>query len=289
MRGENILMKQVKNDIKQGFAEEFIKYLLVLFTSGFLIIAFAYDICALIDAGNINADSFTFADIILYLFKGIKPFKLNANIKFELPVSYVLFNILLAFIIGDYPLKDLFGVGKNILIRCRNRSIWWFSKCIWCVAAVLLFYGIIYLMAFFITMLCGEISFVPTEIICKKKIGIDLLQGEKEVFVRELIISAVVLPVVTSMALSVLQLFLSILFSPVIGYIFVVAILVGSAFYNNQICIGNYFMVIRSDIIIEGGYNAIIGIILNLCIILFSMAVGYIIFRRKDIIKPNYV
>ena len=60
---------------------------------------------------------------------------------FEVPVLFLLINILLAVLIGGYAGGGLHGTGLNKLVRCQRRSGWWFCKCIWNVISVLGYYA----------------------------------------------------------------------------------------------------------------------------------------------------
>lgn len=65
----------------------------------------------------------------------------NQHQPFEVPVLFLLINILLAVLIGGYAAGELHGTGLNKLVRCRRRSDWWICKCIWNVISVLGYYA----------------------------------------------------------------------------------------------------------------------------------------------------
>ena len=65
----------------------------------------------------------------------------NQHQPFEVPVLFLLINILLAVLIGGYAAGELHGTGLNKLVRCQRRSDWWICKCIWNVISVLGYYA----------------------------------------------------------------------------------------------------------------------------------------------------
>ncbi len=89
--------------------------------------------------------------IFLYLIKGIAPYARTENSSFELPVLWFLYHSYFFYLIGDYPVKDLQGYGKQVFLRIADRKRWWLSKCIWIIVtaviyeALFLIVGLLYL------------------------------------------------------------------------------------------------------------------------------------------------
>ena len=283
----NSLLKQVKNDMKQGILNEYVKYVVAVIIMTFLTVDFTMSVGHGFAIGKTDTSTMSITDVLLYIFKGMKEYNPNGRTQFEMPTSYILLNFFLAFIVGNYPMKDLLGFGKNVLVRSKNRASWWLSKCIWNIVTVVSFYGILFGVILITCAIKGDFSFEPTVSICTKIIGIDISQETKYVDIGLLLISLYVLPILTSLALSMFQMAMAFITSPVISYMMIVAILLGAAFYNNQFLLGNYFMMIRNQTLLENGFHTYIAIIADCFVFVVSAVAGYLYFRKCDILEKH--
>ena len=281
------LIKQVTNDIKQGLISEYFKYLLAFGVMIFLSLSFVMSVKNGVAVNRIDTSSMTITDIFMNFFKGMKPYDPNSNSQFDMPTAYILLNVLLAFIIGNYPMNDLLGFGKNVLVRSRDRASWWISKCIWNVISVIVFYSILFIIILITCAVFGKLSFEPTVSICSKITGIDITQKTTYVDIGMLLFTLYCIPIVTSLALSMFQMTMAFITSPIISYTFIIAILVGGAFYDNPFVPGNYFMLIRNEILLKGGYHTFAAIFEDCVIFIVSVLVGYIYFKKFDIIEKH--
>lgn len=283
----NLLIKQIINDVKQGVISEYIKYIIAFAVMLFLCVSFSTSVKHGFTVNKIDSNSMTITDVILNIFKGMKPYDPASKTQFDMPTAYILLNVILAFIIGNYPMNDLLGFGKNVLVRTKNRATWWISKCIWNVISVICFYTILIVTIFVICAILGKVSFEPTISICTKITGIDITQKTHYVDIVMLIFTVYMLPILTSLALSMLQMTIAFITSPVISYMVIVAIFVGGAFYNNQLLPGNYFMILRNQTLLDGGFNTYFAILEDISIFIISALVGYIYFKKIDIIETR--
>ncbi len=224
----------------------------------------------------------SFMDCIVYVFRGMREF-IHGN-PFEVPVNYLLIIILLALFIGNYPLKDLHGFGKNVLVRSRRKSDWWLSKCIWNIATVVIFFLSIYAG---VAVRCVVSSSIFSSIgnVNADVISVMLSCNKESIYNANVIgVMVLVLPVLTGIALSLFQMTMAFLTSAVISYISIITIAIFSAYYTVWFLPGNFLMTYRYMQICENGVFLATSLIVDVVIIVVSVIVGYVYFRKYDVL-----
>lgn len=223
----------------------------------------------------------TFMDEVLYLFGGMAPYIPNSDMPFKIPATWLILHIYLAFFVGSYPVEDLNHYGKNILLRCQKRSSWWMSKYVWCMVSVLVYYAVCYVAIFGFTLFTGIISMSPTYEIQEQANEL-YLQG---IPLGEVAFAAIVLPILTSLALSMIQMVLYLWVSPVLSYVVVVSYLVLSAYFTTPFLIGNYSMIFRNKMLLNAGTSSVVCVIVDSVLIVLAIIVGNQRFKRYDILS----
>ena len=144
----------IKSDLIMGFASNKIKYIIVALFFGCRIFCITEIFLDFAEDGLIKSPSVT--DIWFNIFEGIPIYIPNNNLPFQIPFVWLMIQILVAFLIFNYPTQDLCSYGTQILIHIRNRKMWWISKCIWNICTVL-FFSVFYLLFLYIFLPCMEI------------------------------------------------------------------------------------------------------------------------------------
>ena len=98
------------------------------------------------------------------------------------------------------------------------------------------------------------------------------------------VIAAVLMPLVTLMALSMLQMALSLLVRPIVSFLVTFAILVLAVYCNLPILPGTGAMFIRSGLLLPGGISPGTGALAAGCVILLSAAAGCLRFKYTDLL-----
>lgn len=80
--------------------------------------------------------------------------------------------------VGFYPLSDLYGAGKKTLILSGSRFKWLWSKYIWTVINVIMYYAALILVLAAVTCAIGKWSTKPDDMLME--IGIDMQQFATE-------------------------------------------------------------------------------------------------------------
>ena len=281
-----ILIRQIKVDIRQGILLKWPFYLITFAISLGLTALFVVSKNNLIVQGKISG-SVSLGDAFYYMFRGMREYDPLLKKAFDIVDSFLIWNLLLAFMAGNYPVSDLKTTGKNYLVRANTRRQWWLSKCAWNVFTVLAFYMCIFAGMLIGTYLCSlftdnitwtSVIFNPE--LFKKIFLVDLQGGTQGYILAQMI----VLPVAASLAISMFQMAVSLIANAPIGYITVVTICVFSAYYMKWFLIGNGMMVYRYRDVNPNGIGILLPLLASLIIFVLSGLVGYISFRNKDIL-----
>ena len=91
----------------------------------------------------------------------------------------------------------------------------------------------------------------------------------------------------TTIAICLVQICVSQIFGPIIGYVAVVVILIMGVFFKSFLFIGNGFMAIRNVLYTPQGGDIRLTVIADIVIIAVSVIVGYVSFKRMDILKKS--
>lgn len=134
------MKQQIRAELKQGIVRRWYLYILP-FALGAVSTAAFLNRYALLEAWTGELRAASFGDCFAYIFRGMQEYIPNQHQPFEVPVLFLLINILLAVLIGGYAAGELHGTGLNKLVRCQRRSDWWICKCIWNVISVLGYYA----------------------------------------------------------------------------------------------------------------------------------------------------
>ena len=284
-----VFLREICLDIRQGIFKEYKKYIPVVLLGVFYCATFIMNIKKCYDKNLIPDMNFTLADIVLYFFRGKQKIILNNKIeKLELPLDYMMMNLYLMYLIGDYVVRDILSFGKTVLVRTKKRLYWWLSKCIWCVTTVLIFYGILYLCMFVCTLVVGTLSMKPDVFIAAKVCNFDISQQYFFVDVGKLMRTALILPIITSISMMLAQMAVAIIILPIIGYVMNVVVLIVSAYYMTPFLQGNALMILRSADYKSGGIDTAFSIGISLVIIIVSVLAGAVYFSRMDILKKGW-
>lgn len=272
----------LKHDIQMGILLEWKKFVPVCFVVISSCIVLYQAVQNLSVSGDIQS-TVTLMDYALYFFKGMEVYVPSPETRFEIPFLWIVFHSYLAFIIGNYPQKDLLGYGQNILIRVKSRTKWWFSKCGWACLSVLSYYIICWLSIIIVTAFTGSLSFSASIDITSL---LNML-AVSDVNSNQLILTVVLLPFLTSITITLVQILISFILKPLLSYICVFVFLAVSIYFYSPFLIGNFSVVCRNDIFKVDGINTYVAILVCMVIILFVLIFGKHYFKKYDILNKN--
>lgn len=276
--------KFVRFDLMHGLAKEWKKFLVALCT--FLAFFSIYYLRVYAENRNLLAQGappleFTFMDFILSVLGGMKEFRYEDGEMFLFPAVWIFFFLLLLFYTLRYPTQNLDGIGKSMLILSQNRWIWWFSKCVWCCAYVLMYFVLLYVSAFLMGLcLGGKLSLQPSEYAPYALDAGMYLKNPP----WNLIPGLLLVPLVAC-AISLLQMVLTLWVRPIFAYVLSCVLLLSSAYFTNPALVGNYAMLFRTDIFAEEGFPLGWGFTSVALLIILSLLMGYFRTENMDILN----
>lgn len=217
-------------------------------------------------------------DYILCCFQGIFP--LTSMEDFSFPVEWFLVMGGCLFLNLDYPLNDLTDAGQQVIIRSVKKSGWFLSKCLWnllsCVVYVLL--GSLMALVFAVAT-GGDVRLTNTPEVCEVALQ---LYGAKALDIGQALVAAVVLPLLTLMALNMLQMVLCLIVKPVFSFLICVCLLIISLFFNSPYVLGNGAIVSRSGILLERSLDPVATGLFCFAAITVIAVVGVVRFDCMD-------
>ena len=270
---KGVLFKYIKHDIKNGIGSQWKKYVAAGVIFSFL--------CGVVyravwasgqHPGSIPLPAPTMGDYLFQLLQGSsRPYSQD----FDVNVLWLLVNLFLGYIVSFYPFKDLHGYGQLMLIRSQKRNSWWFGKCVWNVGCVTLYYAVLWLVAGVFALLTGSLSLVPTA-----EIQAAVTRGSVEGLTPvSLVFHALLAPWLASLAISMLQMTVSLFTQPIIGVLTVCAVLVVSIFTDSFLAPGNYLMMMRHGLSIPWAA----GCLWLVFLVAAAVLAGYFGFKKRDI------
>lgn len=275
-----IMSKLLRYDISWGIFHKWKKYLSMLILSLIITVVFIKNCQFYFRLDKLNSMP-GFLDYLMNMFHGMKQYIPTGKSQFEIPVEWMAFNLFIAFAIGSYIIEDLEKCGINIITRVRSRNKWIISKILWNALAVLAFYVVVYAVNVIVALLVtGRLQLNLTESVCSRFFSMNNLN------VRQVtcLFAIITLPILSSLAISQMQMFLSLIVKPIISFLIIASILILSAYTMSPYLIGNYSMVQRSKIFMNDGISIVMAIVVNLIIYIISIIGSVLYFNRKDII-----
>jgi len=232
-----------------------------------------------------------FFDYLFYVTAGMPKFNPDKNNLFQVPALWLAINLIPAFLVQSYTVKDLEGVGLQMLLRNKSRSIWWFSKCFWNISTVVLSYLIVWL-----TFIVGTLLLGNTDEIWKVHEPVwHFIVGEQTQeaasksmmsiqFNGIFLALMVFVPLFVSVGMSLMQMALSLMIGPIGGFICILSVYVLSAYFTSPLLIGNYTMIIRSGYMPINGINMVNGIFAGILVGVIGIIIGWFYLKNADIL-----
>lgn len=280
-----MLIKLAGYDLKIGIFRQYFKWLAVpvLFLAAYIDYAMRFHAYQPID--KMFAIENSLGNVVLFVFGGMFRYQPGIDEQFIFPALWIMIGMLLSYFTLHYPYKDMDEMGQNMLIQSGGRRIWWISKCIWNLVSVIFFF----LIGWLVIILCCLVQGVPLSMELSPNI-VMMLNASNSLpllYPTKLNFELMILPVMMMLALSMMQMTLSLIVRPIYSFMVTGTILMASAYWQNPLLIGNYGMALRSSNMVADGVNPAVGFWYALGILLISFVIGLLCFSRYDIIKKR--
>lgn len=277
----NTSFKQIQYDLRSGIGSCWLKYAI----SALIFFIVCFDLWKNVHVSQmISNSSITFADYLLYAFKGMNVFKPNLNDpenSFQVPAFWLLINLYLAYLVGDYPSRDLGGYGKQILIRSKTRGQWWLGKVTWNAVSVLIYYAIGYLVMIGFSLATGRVSGNPSVDIARYFLSMEVSGLNGTCWIP----AAIIQPILASLSICLIQMTISLFMKPIMSFAAIACILVASAYYFTPFLIGNCLMIARSSLVRPDGIGFVFAAFLTVLLSAAAVVIGGMKFQRMDIFE----
>lgn len=273
-------LKYLKRDLRLGLLNR--SYLLIIAAIfSFVMVQQCSSAMDSIKSMNYMWSNGTIMDYYLFSVKGMNYYRFDPLASFELPLLWFVFQMGLSFFIAYYSEKDYSDNGVNVFAYGRSRSSWWFSKMIWCLVSVVVYYLVTFTTCALFAYLRGaDLSMAVSDDFLKAYFGYNMTY----VSYNDLIFISIVVPLVVSIAICLVQMLLSFVLSSVTSFAITCGIYVLSAYYTVWFLPGSYTMWLRSSYYNENGLNPLSGILISLFLITVVCFFGKDYFEKKDIL-----
>ena len=287
--------KILKSDIKSGTLVKWNVYLVtILLFSAFSLLCYLERRAIEFVSPELASAPSTLGDYLFFVFSGSSTGEfdnagivgglIHGRINIQMPTTWMIFMLWVLFTTLYYPYHELMGIGKHMLILTKQKVIWWTSKCVWVmINAISHIY--IAVLSVSVSAICFGATLdlsVSPYLVYNTVSDFSKMQIEPWNMLHTLLLLAPI-----GAALSVLQLFFSLVFSPIYGYILMIGYVLLSSYISSPIFICNYSAAARSIDFVINGMRFENGIVTAVFAISTAMLIGYLIFSRIDILNKE--
>jgi len=272
--------KYLKRDIRLGIIQRSYLYIIAIMFSCVTVYQCSTVISGIKDINYMWSDG-TVMDYWLFAMRGMAFYRFDPTKSFEIPMLWFIFQIGISYFIAYYAEKDLKDNGLNSMIAGRSREAWWTAKMAWCALSVLIYYVIAFVSCTVVSLIKGaSLSMKITDEFTKFFFGYNMTY----LSYSDLMLIVVIVPVLVTISICLIQLYLSFVLSPVTSFALISGLYILSAYYTAWFLPGNYTMWLRSSYYIENGVSPLSGLIFALFVVVAVFFLGHDYFRRKDIL-----
>lgn len=276
MKRKRILQK-LANCISYDIKEGIVRFIPLYALTGVFVLAFGWD-ARMHLAEGVPAPSVL--DLAVYMFQGMDEYVyVKGGPPFDIPISFLTLSFCFALFACYYAHREWKLRGTVYIPRYESKMYFWISKCIWCILQMILLYLMIFVILWGIAAAGGNISVLLSRetLACLK--GLPLSENSMD-YIKYIF----GLGLFTAIVLNQIQLTAQMLFSPVIGYILVIAVITSSAYFYRFYMPGNYYMLLRTALFREDGItlqqaSLVLGILWIVLVL-----IGAVIVRKKDVL-----
>lgn len=224
-------------------------------------------------------------DYLLYTFQGKEPIlELRLGEPVLLPMLWLLVMGGCLFLNLDYMLGDLTNAGQQVILRGRTRQGWFLSKCVWNLCSCGLYVcGVILVTLIFTILTGGKISLRNTPAL-SMPLFFAVAMEDVTLNAGQGVLMAIVLPLLTLSAFSMLEMTLCLLVKPIISFFACMVLLVISVYIHSPLILGNGAMTVRSSLVAPDGIAPGTAAVIAAAVILISVIVGTLWFQHTDIL-----
>ncbi len=284
------LFKAIRYDLRFGILESMKKYLFAVLLAVFIFAGLTIEarvLSSILTDSPYNAFELpiSFADVILIELGTTLPAvqKAAGITGFAFPTMWFLLNIVPCYLTLDYATRDLSGGGIQVITRLHSKSRWWISKCVLSIAAVCMYYIIIYAVLALLCIACGyDLSLIPDETIFATQFSATFISTE--VTSLQMLSALCLMPCIVNAALCLVQMTLTLFMKPVFAYMMICAYLAAAVLCVSPLFIANYAMPLRSAAVGIYNFDCTTGLLCSAALALAAIIIGRFRIIRMDIL-----
>lgn len=279
-------IKLLKFDMKQGIKKNYALFICPLLLAVPAVLDTLYKIRNYINTeGNENA-AYSLGDVWMSIYGGMEEYIPSPDNPFNFPVIWSILIMIGAFLVLNYPMKEMLGVGAQYLVQGGSRKMWWASKILWNVTTTLMFHMIIFGVIFIGCVVSSvpirfHINIYLIEVLFEFKRPVDMY------YVNSIPVTVIVLPILVSLCMNLIQMTISLFINPIYSFLLNAMLLISSAFIMNIGFVYNYAIPLRYKWIYTGGFNHLIGYAVILFLMVIFVIAGMVRFSRYDVIRKG--
>ncbi|KXY52264.1 hypothetical protein ACFVXR_30145 [Bacillus thuringiensis] len=264
-------MNIIMHDIKNIFRKNLNKWILWF---GCLIMLTIISIANL----KITNQQNSILDLWFLLFEGVKN---NQQSFYIPPFSWLLIQIFLAYLMGDYVFKELKENSFYTLIKSQSRLNWFLGKIIWIIGTVSLFYFTIIIILIFSSFWL-DLNFTTWGEYSNYTFDSNLTKLTNPInFFLLFLLSCFI----TSLLISIIQVILTLLIKPIYSFCIIVSILLASIYFSSSLLISKYLMAIHFATFFKNGIFEGVNIFTyEIISFIFITFLGYKYFNKMNLI-----
>lgn len=285
-----IFCKLVWNDLIKGtFQSKRILYLILIAVLQCMLVQIELNnYVYYAESSGIHGYTYQFADILFGVFGGCESFlKIKSGV---FPYAWFALMICSLFLTFDYLNQDITQYGMQILIRTKQRTTWWLSKCVWNILSVVFCYGCILVITLFFCMITNTPIAFSGDLSLQHQISIANIcytaHTELSLSIYDLMLSFLC-PLLLLQALSLLQMTLSIVIKPIYSFGLMMGILIFAVISDWSMSFARTGMIRYSSLFFSDGYSIKAGALLCLGLSLLSVIAGCFMFKHYDILPDK--
>lgn len=272
--------KLLKRDIKLGILNRSYMFLIAAVFS-IVMVSLCSELAGVLNEAGLVKTNITVMDYFIYSVQGVPYYTFKSNQSLSSKMIWLVFQMGLSYLIAYYAENDYSDYGVNVMIAGRCRTSWWFSKTIWCVLSVLIYYLFTFIFCVIFSLVKGA-SLSP-------ELSDDFLNtvfGYTMRFVsrRDLILIAVIVPVAVNIGICLIQLLLSFITSPVTSFAILCSFYIISAYHTAWYLPASYTCWLRSSYYCDNGLNPYSGLLIAALMVFTVVLSGKAYFEKKDVI-----
>lgn len=270
-----MIKRIIIQDIIAGFRRNYVKYILYICFITLTSVGKYFGFYQLFGKEQVSGIGVVCTGIL----SGITEYIPDFSTPITIPITWIVLVCFIPFLQGDYTKTDMTGMGiQKILYSGRER--WWIGKCMYILAMVIIYMGIMFGIPMLIELINSrQLISISKDILVYTYEFSDMCASDFDFWGY-----VVVMPFLCSLAIAIWTNVLGMIWNPSKAFMVMVIYLVTGIFYMHPALIGNQLMLFRCVYFNPDGIQFSVGIWIDCVLIIAGVITGLCYIERKDLI-----